>query len=72
MSFQNIAFLFSRVSFCITFLKNYGKGYGFGTAICLKTVVGGKQGHAPCRIFSLHRCSFAAFEINGDRITCNV
>ena len=40
-------------SFYAIFLKNCGRSYGRGTATCHRTVVGGKQGHAPCKIPSL-------------------
>ena len=53
IAFQDVAFMLSRVSFCITFLSNCGRGEGLETATCLKTVVGDKQEHAPCSIFSL-------------------
>ena len=33
---------------------------------CHKTAVGGKQGHAPCRIPLLQKASFASVEFNGD------
>ena len=33
-----------------TFLKNCGRGECLGTTKCARTVVGGKQGHAPCKI----------------------
>ena len=37
-------------SFATTFLKHYGRGEGLVTTACLKIAVGGKQGHAPCKI----------------------
>ena len=57
MSFQDVAFLPSRNSFSTTFLKNCGKGESHRTTTCLNTVVGGRHGHAPCKILSLHKAS---------------
>ena len=34
-------------------VEYYGRGESHGTASCRRTVVGGKRGHAPCRIFPL-------------------
>ena len=58
MGFQDVAFLSSRASCFTTFLKYCGRRIGLGTTTCLKTVVGGKQGHAPCKILLLHKASF--------------
>ena len=55
MGFQDVAFLPSRTSFSTTFLKNCGRGEGFRTTTCHKTVVGGKQGHAACKLFLIQR-----------------
>ena len=35
--------------FSTTFLKNCGRGESLWTTTCLRTVFGGKQGHAPCK-----------------------
>ena len=48
MGFQDEAFLSSRACFSTTFLKNCGRGECLGTTSCLRTMVGGKQGHVPC------------------------
>ena len=48
MGFQDVAFLSSRAGFSTTFLNNCGRGESFVTTTCTKTVVGVKQGHAPC------------------------
>ena len=50
MGFWDVPFLPFRVCFSTTFLKNYGKCESFMTTTCLPTVVGGKQGHATCKI----------------------
>ena len=42
----------TRASFHTTFPKNCGRSESPRTAICLKTVVGGKQGHAPVKYFA--------------------
>ena len=38
------------------FLKNCGRGESLETTTCLRSVVGGKQGHAPSRIPLLLQC----------------
>ena len=55
MCFVDVAFLPPRASFSTTFPKNCGRGGNLGTTTCLKNVVGGKQGHAPCRILLLQK-----------------
>ena len=52
---QDAAFLPSRASVSTTFLKNCGRDDGLRTTTCLTTVVGDKQGHAPCKIISLQQ-----------------
>ena len=47
--FQDVAFL-PQANFSASFLKKYDRGESLGTTTCLRTVVGGKQGHAPCKI----------------------
>ena len=48
------------------------------TTTCLKTVVGGKQGHAPCKILSLQQSTFfVSVEFHGDhkavtKMRCNL
>ena len=55
-SFQDVAFLPpSRASFCTTVLKNCGRGESLWTTTYNRTVVVGKQGHAPCRICLLQQ-----------------
>ena len=58
MGFGDVVFLPSRASFCITFLKNCGRGEGLMATTCLRTVVGGKQGLAPCDILLLQQSLF--------------
>ena len=48
MDFQDVAFLPSRASFYVTF---FGIKNNLWTATSLRTVVGGRQGHAPCNVF---------------------
>ena len=51
MSFQDVAFLSSRVSFSATFFADCGCSESLGTTTCIKTVAGGKHGHhTPCKI----------------------
>ena len=52
-----------------TYLKKTGRGKGLGTATCLKTVVVGKEGHAPCNILWLQHIFFMLVEFNGDHKT---
>ena len=58
MDFQDVEFLPSRARFSTTFLKNCGRGESLRTTTCPKTVVGGKQSHAPCKILSLKQNVF--------------
>ena len=58
MSFLDVAFLPSQGSFSTTFIKNCDRGENLWITAYLKTVVGGKQGHAPCKILLLHEASF--------------
>ena len=70
MSFQDVAFLSSRVSFTVTFFEDCGWSESLGTTTCIITVAGGKQGHhAPCEILSLYEVSFVSVEFNGDHKT---
>ena len=55
MGFQDVAFLPSRASFFTTFLINCGIDESVRTAACLRTVVGGKHGRAPCKILLLQQ-----------------
>ena len=58
MGFQDVEFLPPGASFTPHFIKNSGRGESLRTATCSKTVVGGKQGQAPCRILSLKQSFF--------------
>ena len=58
IEFQDVAFLPSLASFSTTCKENCGRGESLGITTCLKTVVGGKQGHAPCKVLLLHITSF--------------
>ena len=70
MGFQDVAFLPSRASYSSTFLNNCGRGKSLGNTTCLKTAVGCKQGHAPCKIFSLQQNLFVvSVEFHGDHKT---
>ena len=57
MRFQDVAFLLSRAGF-YTFLNNCGGGERLVTTTCLKSMVGGKQGHVPCKILLLQQNLF--------------
>ena len=67
MGFLGIVFL-PQVNFSSTFLKNCVSGEAFRTTTCLRPVVGGKQGHVPCKIHSLQQslflCQLNFIEIN--------
>ena len=72
MGFQDVAFLPSRVSFSTIFLKNCGRGECLWTTACLKTVSGGKQGHAPCKILLLQQSPyFVSDEFHSDHKIVN-
>ena len=58
MGLQDVAFLPSTASFYTTNLKYSGRGECLGTTTCLITVVGDKQGHAPCKILLLKKSLF--------------
>ena len=60
MSFQDGAFLPSLASFLSAFLKHCGRGACpcLPPTTCLKTVVGGRQVHAPRKVPLLHNASF--------------
>ena len=58
MGYLDVAFLPFRACFPTIFLTNCGMGESLGTTTCPKTVVGGKQGHAPCKILSLQQSLF--------------
>ena len=51
MLFLDVAFLPSQASVFTTFVKNCCTGYR--SATCLRSVVGGKQGHAICEMILL-------------------
>ena len=56
MDLQDIAFLPTRASVYVTFLKDCGEIVG--TTTYVKTVVGSKQGCAACKIFCSNKASF--------------
>ena len=58
MGLQDVVFLPLRASFYTTFIKNCGRGEIVGTTMCVKTVFGGRQGHAPCKILWLQQSLF--------------
>ena len=58
MVIQDVAFLPSRASFPTTFLKNCGRDESLVNTTCLKTVVVGNLGHAPCKILSFQQSLF--------------
>ena len=55
MGIRAVVYLASSASFSTNFFTNCGRGEGLRASICLLVVVGGKQGHAPCRIFLLQQ-----------------
>ena len=70
MSIKDVTLLPSRASFHTTFLKNCGRSESLGITTCPKTVVGGKQGHAPCKILSLQQSLFyVSVKFHGDHKT---
>ena len=67
MGFQDVACLTSRANFSTHFEKNCGRGESFGTTTCGKTVVRGRQGHAPCVILPLQQSPFLC-QLNSEEI----
>ena len=59
MGFQDVSFLPSKASFSTTFPKNCNTGESLRTTTYNKTVVGGKQGHAPCKILLVQQILFS-------------
>ena len=57
-------FLPSLASFSTTFPINCGRDESLETTTCLKNVVGGKQGHALCKILLLCNASFYVSSIS--------
>ena len=58
MGFQDVVFLSPEVVFPPHFLKNFSKGECLRPTTCLRTVVGGRQGYAPCNILLLQQSLF--------------
>ena len=58
MGFLDVALLPSRAGYSTAFVEDCGRGEYLGTTTCLRTVVGGKQGHAPCQIRTLQQSLF--------------
>ena len=53
MSIHYVSFLPSSANFCTAFIKNSDTSESLEIDICLRIVIGGKQGHAPSKIHSL-------------------
>ena len=66
MGSQDVAFLSSDPSYCTTFLKNCGRGENLTTTTttCPMTVVGGKQGQAPCEILFCIKAFFVSVKFH--------
>ena len=62
MSFEHVVVLPSRATFYITLLKNCGGGDSLSTATCLIAVLGGQQGHTPCKILPFQELLFVSVE----------
>ena len=58
MSFLDVSFLPSIVSFSATFPKNCGRGESLGNATCLKTVVAVNRGMLPVIYLCSNKSSF--------------
>ena len=58
MAFQDVMFLPSRNRFFTMFLKYCGRGESLVTTTCLRTVDGGRQGHAPFKTLLLQQGLF--------------
>ena len=57
--------------FYIIFLRNFDHNESFRADTCLENVVGGKQGHAPCKIFLLHQRFFYVRLISWRLLDCH-
>ena len=57
------------ICFYTIFHKNCGRGESLGTTTYHKTVVGGKQGHALCKILLPQQSLFAPVECHEDHKT---
>ena len=66
---MGMMYLTSQACFSTTFLKNCCRGDSLRTTTCPKTVFGGKQWHAPCKILSLQQSFFMSSEFHGDHKT---
>ena len=64
MGLQDIALLPQRASFSTILHKNSGTDESLRTITCPKTVAGGKQGHAPCKIPSPQQSHFCVSRIS--------
>ena len=57
MGLHDAVFLPSRACISTAFLKKYGRDESLEITTCLRTVVGDKQRHAPCKIPFLQQSS---------------
>ena len=70
MDFWDVSLLPSRATFYTTFLNNCGGGECLRTTAYPRTVVVGKQWHAPCKILLLQQRLFlVSIEFHGDHKT---
>ena len=68
MRFQDLSFL-PRGGFATTFLYDCGRGEGFRTTTCLKTVVGISNGMFPVKYFCSTKPLFESVEFDVDHKT---
>ena len=70
MVFLDAAFFSYHASFFTIFLENCGRGESLRTSTCHRSVSGGMQGYAPCKMHLLQQnLFFVSFEFHGDHKT---
>ena len=70
MGIQDVTWLQSRACSSSIFLNNCGISENLEATTCLKTVVGGNQGHASCKTPLLQQSPFfVSVRFHGDHMT---
>ena len=64
MGLQDVALSPSWASLSTTFIKNSSSAESFGMTTYPKILVGGNQGHAPCKILLLQKSLFRVSHIS--------
>ena len=64
MGFNDVASMPSQSSFSTTVPKSCDRSESLRITTCSKTVVAGKQGHAPCILLLLQQCFLRISQIS--------